>query len=225
MKILITSATSMEIKLLADELNPVYERQNFWESGNINGHDIDILVTGIGTVFTTYSLTQLLSRFRYDMIINAGIAGSLNNNLKIGEVVNVVSEEFADLGVEHKEEFLTLFESGFINPDEFPFCNGLLKATYNSKVFDSLLKVRGITSNISHGNESSILNIRRKYKADIASMEGAAVFYVGINSGIPCCEIRSVSNYVEPHDRTSWNIPLSIENLKEKLLEFFKNLS
>jgi len=33
-----------------------------------------------------------------------------------------------------------------------------------------------------------------------------------------------VSNYVEPHDKTNWNIPLSLENLKEKLMDTFNNL-
>lgn len=224
MKILMTSATWLEIKLLADELNMVFENRNFLKSGKINGHQIDILITGIGTIFTTFSLTQLLSQNSYDMIINTGIAGSLNSGLEIGDVVNVISEEFADLGVENKEEFLTLFESGFINSDEFPFNGGLLKATFENKALDSIKKVRGLTSNVSHGNINSISKIRRKFRADIETMEGAAVFYVCINTGIPCCEIRSVSNYVEPHDKTNWNIPLSLENLKEKLMESFNNL-
>ena len=224
MKILMTSATWLEIKLLADELNMVFENRNFLKSGKINGHQIDILITGIGTIFTTFSLTQLLSQNSYDMIINTGIAGSLNSGLEIGDVVNVISEEFADLGVESREEFLTLFESGFINSDEFPFNGGKLKATFENKAFDSIKKVRGLTSNVSHGNTNSIEKIRRKFKADIETMEGAAVFYVCINTGVPCCEIRSVSNYVEPHDKTNWNIPLSLENLKEKLMDTFNNL-
>ena len=224
MKILITSATWMEIKLLADELNLVYEKQNFWKSGKIKGHNIDILITGIGTVFTTFSLTQLLNDNRYDMIINTGIAGSLNSDLGIGDVVKVVIEEFAVLGVEKKGEVFTLFESGFVNLDEFPFSGCLLNATFDNKAFSTLQKVRGITSNISHSNNTSIKKIRNKFKADIESMEGAAVFYVCINTGIPCCEIRAISNYVEPHDTTNWDIPLSIENLKERLMCAFNNL-
>jgi futalosine hydrolase len=224
MKILITSATWLEIEMLADELNPVFESRNFLKAGRVNKHNIDFLITGIGTVFTTFSLTKFLYQNRYDMIINTGIAGSLNSNLKIGDVVNVVSEEFADLGVEKREEFLTLFESGFVNLDEFPFKGGILNATFDNLAFDPLKKVKGLTSNISHGNTMTIKKIKSKYKADIESMEGAAVFYVSINSGIPCCEIRSVSNFVEPHDSTSWNIPLSLENLKERLMETFHNL-
>ena len=37
------------------------------------------------------------------MIINAGIAGAFNRSLKIGDVVQVVSEQFGDLGVEEKD--------------------------------------------------------------------------------------------------------------------------
>jgi len=214
----------MEIKLLADELNSNDENNNFIRSVSYNGNDIDILITGIGTVFTTYRLTRVLNQNRYDMIMNTGIAGSFNKELKIGEVVNVVSEEFADLGVERKEEFFTLFESGFVMPDEYPFKNGLLNATYDGLMLKKFRKVHGITSNVSHGNLSSILKMREKYKGDIETMEGAAVFYVGANMGIPCCQLRSISNYVEPHDSTNWNIPLSIENLKSSLIDVFKTL-
>jgi futalosine hydrolase len=224
MKILIVAATWMEVKLLDDELNSFDENDGFIRSGNFNGNNIDILITGIGTVFTTYHLTRVLNQNNYDMIMNAGIAGSLNKDLKIGEVVNVVSDEFADLGVERKEEFLTLFESGFVRPDEFPFKNGQLNATYDGLSLRNFRKVHGITSNISHGNLSSINQMRKKYNGDIETMEGAAVFYVGANMGIPCCQLRSISNYVEPHDSTNWNIPLSIENLKSRLIEVFNTL-
>ena len=109
-------------------------------------------------------------------MLNVGVAGTLSAELKIGEVVSVVSEEFADLGIEKQDEFLTLFESGFMNSNEFPFEHGILKAT-DSNGWINLKKVRGITSNKSYGRESSIAEIKEKFTAHIESMEGAAVFF------------------------------------------------
>ena len=224
MKILIVAATSMEVKLLVDEFDYVEERCHNLKQYEFYGVNIDILISGIGTTFTTYNLTNTLKENSYDLAINVGIAGSLTRDLKIGDVVNVISEEFADLGIEEKDNFLTLFEAGFMEPNEYPFDHGVLKATNKNGLIDGK-KVRGVTANRSHGRELSIAEIHQKFSAHIETMEGAAVFYVCNQIGVPCHEIRAISNFVELRDSSKWNIPLALENLKESLLSVLKRLS
>ena len=118
MKILIVAATWMEVKLLTDEFKLTENINETVSKYQLSENEIDILITGIGTTATTYKLTSFLLNNSFDFVMNLGIGGSLNRNLKIGEVVNVISEEFADLGVENEEKFLTLFESDFIEPNE-----------------------------------------------------------------------------------------------------------
>ena len=221
MKILLVAATWMEAKMIADELGKMEEKGHLLKQFRLDELKIDFLITGIGTTFTTFNLTQVLLQNSYQSVINIGIAGALNRELTIGEVVNVVSEELADLGIEKKEEFLTLFESGFMEANEFPFENAALKAT-DCAGFGDLKRVKGITTNKSHGRESSIAEIRSKFPAEVESMEGAAVFYVCTCLGVPCCQIRAISNYVEPRDSSRWNIPLALENLKESVLKVLK---
>jgi len=223
MKILLVAATWMEVKLIVDELEKVEEKSGLLKVYRLNGNEIDILITGIGTTFTTFHLTNTLKEDKYDRVFNVGIAGTLGSELKIGEVVSVVSEEFADLGIEKQDEFLTLFESGFMNSNEFPFEHGILKST-SSNGWMNLKKVRGITTNKSYGRESSILEIQRKFSAQIESMEGAAVLFVCKWLGVDCFIIRSVSNYIEPRDSSKWDIPLALENLKETVLQLLKNM-
>src|SRR6056297_918027 len=146
MKILIVAATWMEVKLLTDAFKLKENTNETVSRYQLSENEIDILVTGIGTTATTYKLTSFLLNNSYDFVMNLGIAGSLNRKLKIGEVVNVVSEEFADLGVENEEKFLTLFESDFIDLNEFPFENGVLKAS-DSKGWIKLNEAHGITAN------------------------------------------------------------------------------
>ena len=224
MKILIVAATWMEVKLLADEMVCVDEESHFLKQFRLDDTEVDILISGIGTTFTTFHLTNVLKDNKYQAVINIGIAGSLTRRLNIGEVVNVTSEEFADLGIEKKDEFLTLFETGFIDLNEFPFEYGLLKASDTNGLFN-LKKVRAITTNRSHGRESTITEVNSKFTAQIESMEGAAVFYVCKWFGISCYEIRAISNYVEPRDSAQWNIPLALENLKISLVQVLKKLS
>lgn len=224
MKILIVAATWMEVKLLADEFDYLGKKKRLLKCYQLAGIEIDILIAGIGATFTTFHLTDTLRNSSYSLVLNVGIAGSLTQELNVGEIVNVISDEFADLGVEKMDEFLTLFETGFMDFDEFPFEQGILKASSNSGLMD-YKKVRGITVNKSSGRVSSIAEIHQKFLAHVESMEGAAVFYVCNWLGVPCHQIRAISNFVEPRDSSKWNIPLALENLKESILAVLKNLT
>lgn len=224
MKVLIVAATSMELKLLVDEFSFKVEKKHFLKKYEFEGTDIDILITGIGTTFTTFHLTNVLKDNAYNLVLNLGIAGSLTREIRIGEPVNVISEEFADLGIEKDREFLTLFESGFMDSNEFPFEHGILKAS-DDEMISGVKKVRGITTNKSHGRTASINELHQKFSAHVESMEGAAVFYVCKWFGVPCYQLRAISNYVEPRDSSKWNIPLALENLKEATVKVLKNLT
>ncbi|HSH20545.1 MAG TPA: futalosine hydrolase [Draconibacterium sp.] len=224
MRILIVAATWLEVKLLADELEFVEEATHLLRKYRLHEIEIDILTTGIGTTFTSFHLTNTLHDNKYQFVINIGIAGSLTNELSIGEVVAVVADEFADLGIEKENEFLTLFETGFMDANEFPFEQGILKASDSNGLFQ-LKKVRGITTNKSHGKAQSIAEIKSKFSAQVESMEGAVVLYVCSWFGVTCFQIRSISNFVEPRDSAQWNIPLALEKLNESVLDVLKKLT
>ena len=55
-------------------------------------------------------------------------------------------------------------------------------------------------------------------------MEGAAVFYVCLNEKIPCCQIRSISNFVGESDKNKWNIPLALKNLEDTILKILDEI-
>lgn len=224
MKILIVSATWLEVKLLTDELEFIDQATHLLKKYRLHEIEIDILITGIGTTFTAFHLTNALHDKQYQFVINIGIAGSLTDELTIGEVVSVVTDEFADLGIEKENEFLTLFESGFMDSNDFPFEQGVLKASESNGLFD-LRKVRGITTNKSHGRATSISEIKSKFSAQVESMEGAVVFYVCNWFGISCFQIRSISNFVEPRDSAKWNIPMALEKLNVTVLDVLKKLT
>ncbi|HNQ37124.1 MAG TPA: futalosine hydrolase [Prolixibacteraceae bacterium] len=222
-RVLVVAATEMEVKLLIEECTMTAAASDNCRSYRGGHGGFDLLLTGIGTTFTTFFLTQHLMTHPCSLVINAGIAGALGDHLRIGDVVNVVEEEFADLGIEKEEEFLTLFDSGFMHSDEFPFENRMLKAE-GEGLAAFLPRVKGITSNISHGRESTIARLKDRYSASVVSMEGAAVFYVCRWMGIPCVQIRAISNLVAPRSQSRWDIPLALENLRTSLLRVFADL-
>jgi futalosine hydrolase len=224
MKILIVAATWLEVKMLADEFDLVDEPMHNLKKYRFDDIEIDVLITGIGVVFTTFHLTNTLAANNYSLVLNAGIAGSFTKELEIGEVVNVVTEEFGDLGIEKESEFLTLFEAGFMDAGEFPFENGVLKQV-GLNGFPDLKKVRGLTTNKSHGRNISIDEIKTKFSAQVESMEGAAVFFVCNWLGVDCCQIRAISNYVEPRETASWNIPLALQKLSDAVIHSMRKMT
>jgi futalosine hydrolase len=109
MKILIVSATKDEIIGVFSNKNLVQNKQmpNLYES-----EKTDILISGIGTTYTAFNLTNILNKNLYKSVINIGIAGAYNRNLKIGQVVVVKQDTFADLGIDDNGSFKTLDEMG-----------------------------------------------------------------------------------------------------------------
>lgn len=223
MKILVVSATEKEIFPVKNKLKVNKSTVCVMKYGVIKDFSVDFLVTGVGGVFTTYALTKTLEAKNYDLVINAGIAGSFTKDLTIGEVVFVETDEFADLGIEDKDAFFTLFEKGFIKKDETPFQNGRLENPNNFNL--DLKKVSAITVNTTHGNKKRIKLFQDKFNADIESMEGAACAYVCAKENKKYMQIRSISNYVEERDQSKWNIPLAIEKLNEKLYTIIDRMS
>ncbi|MBK8081102.1 MAG: hypothetical protein IPK25_12995 [Saprospiraceae bacterium] len=55
------------------------------------------------------------------------------------------------------------------------------------------------------------------------SMEDS-FFYSALMLGIPFCQIRGISNKVEPRNRESWNIPLALKNLSTETIKILQNL-
>lgn len=224
MNILLVVATKSEIGPLLPALGLKKSGEGpVCAQGIFKNLNIDVLITGIGAVSTVYFLTRLLQQKKYDLAINAGIAGSFNRNLKLGDVVCVNEDCFADLGIEDGGQFITLFESGLLQDDGLILKDGMLKPVLDLPAFPVLLLAKGITVNTVSGSAQTIGKLYEKFSPDIETMEGAAFIYVCMLEGIQCMQIRSVSNYVEIRDKGKWNIPLAVENLKNAIITIFEN--
>jgi futalosine hydrolase len=218
LRILIVTATGAEAEA-ASGFSSAVTPNGTLVSGNCV---TESLVTGVGSVSTAWSLLKWLSSNpKPDLAINAGIAGSFRDGIEPGDVVMPVSDCFADAGIETREGFFTLWEAGLQGLNDFPFRNGLL-VPENSLVNDLKMKIRpvkAITVNTATGTAATIEKLTGKYDPDIETMEGAAFFYICLRENIPCAAIRSVSNRVEPRDRSKWQIGPALRNLSGTMQE------
>jgi futalosine hydrolase len=205
MTILVVAATEMEIA-------PFIAQNN----------QVDILITGVGAPACMYALTKKLLQKKYDFVIQAGIAGTFKNQFALGETYMVKSDLFADLGIQEGNNFFTLFDGGFLQPDVLPYTKGqLLNPTRN---YTGLKQASGITINTVSDSLAQTELYKKKYDADIESMEGAAFHYVCIQENISFLQLRSISNFVGERVKTNWKMKESIESLNEHLIRIVSNL-
>jgi futalosine hydrolase len=226
MKILVVASSNSEIRLLRDKLDFLSKVNPNLYNYRLGSLDIDILVTGHGSVFMAYHLTKTLNAYNYDLAVNAGIAGSFDYFLELGFVVNVIQDQFADLGFEEKDSFFTLGEKELLNEDSFPFTGELMRSLGNFEidVVESLIPVKSITVNMLHGRQENIQRVKQRFKCEIETMSGAAFFYACLMEKIPFLQIRSISYFIEITKVDNWNLQLAIANLTATILDLFQEL-
>jgi futalosine hydrolase len=215
-RVLLTAATDAE----ADALRKIHGIVPYESSYHFGKCDILLLITGVGSVATSWSMMKWFSsNLKPDIAVNIGIAGSYRDDIHVGDVVTPVSDCFADAGIETEKGFLTLSEAGMGDP--------ILKAgrivadnKYVPTIIKLLRPVEGITVNMSTGSGDTIQKILKKFSPDVETMEGATFFYICLREKVPFIALRSISNRVEPRNKKKWDIPLALNNLSEKLRDF-----
>jgi len=218
MKTLIVSATHLELKPLLEKAEKVCRIDDKLCTYNLDGKEFDLLCTGVGMVATSFHMGRVLATNSYDKVMNTGIAGSFDKNISLGTVVEIVEDQFPEMGADDGEHFLSLLDLELIEADDFPYQSGIL--TNEQSIWDiDYPKVMSITVNTAHGCEERIAKTELRFRPQVESMEGAAFFYACKTAKIPCVQIRSISNYVERRNRDSWNIPLAIQNLNTEILK------
>ncbi|MCO5232699.1 MAG: hypothetical protein LC105_10610 [Chitinophagales bacterium] len=216
MRITVVAASKMEIAPLLQHFDMKWVsnqwNQNLWTSDN---HLLHVLITGIGMMQTASHLAIYAMNFDRDIYINAGVAGAFDKSLHISEVVQVISERYGDFGVEEGGTFKEFIEMGFIEDDrssenhEIIVPSLLLKSPH----LGHLREVKGLTVNKVHTNPKTIGILKRKFNADIESMEGIAFFNVLNILNKRCIQIRSISNYVGNNNEDEWSLTEAIESL------------
>ena len=185
----------------------------------------DTLITGVGSPDAMYHLLKRLHQIDYDIVIQAGICGSFSGENILGSCVIVQQDVFADIGIDEKNNFYSLFDMGFADPDFLPYKDGWLKN--ENVIIDkiSLKKVKGITVNTLSDKAKLADIFLQKYKADVESMEGAVLHYVCLKENIPFLQLRSVSNFIGERDKSKWMMKEAINNLNAELKKIINQLT
>jgi futalosine hydrolase len=219
MKILIVAATQMELNLLTEDLKG-YSSSAENKSYIINSKEIKLCITGVGMASAAYALTKELCNNQYDIVIQAGVGGSFDKSISLGSVVKVRSEQYGDLGAEDHNNYLDIMDMGLIEQNSYPFSNSKLINPGNN-LYNSLQlpEVHSLSVNRVSGNERTIERLKTEFNCQVESMEGIALHYVCLQEHIPFIQLRSISNYVIPRDKSQWQMKEAIIALNNCLIE------
>lgn len=183
----------------------------------VSGQTVVRLVTGVGMVATAAKVSAALASTRYDAALNIGICGAFDRALPLTTVVHVTSDALPELGAEDGDRFLPLTDLGLMDADASPFTAGRLVNRHPAPLpgLVDLPVVAGVTVNTVHGHDASIAALLGRAPAQVESMEGAAFFYSCFTAGVPCAQVRAISNYVERRNRAAWRVAEALESLRQ----------
>ena len=186
---------------------------------------LDILITGIGLMATTYALSRQIQLRKPDIIIQAGIAGSFHKSIPLGTVVAVKKEIVADLGVVESNTLKTVFNLGLSRPGQFPFSKGWLVNRSEALKKSGLPLVTGISVNEITTSTQKIKMYEEMFRPVTESMEGAALHYTALMENVPFVQIRALSNFTGERNKARWELKKSITNLNNEVDKFIRTLN
>jgi futalosine hydrolase len=225
MRILVAAATAAEVAPLSAATGIDSTPSERPCRGRLAGHEIDLLLTGVGMVATAFWCGTALARASYDLALNLGLCGAFDRRLALGSVVHVVSDRFSELGAEDGDAFLTLDDLGLTAPNDHPFRDGAIINHSPPAIapLQRLSTASGITVNTVHGRDASITDAARRFAPQVESMEGAAFMYACAIAAVPYAQVRAVSNLVERRNRAAWQIGPAVAALSAAALEILES--
>lgn len=191
----IITATTEEFEAIKDIMNQIEEIKyydlNFYK-GKINLKNIVLVKCGVGKVNAARTTQILIDKFNIESVINVGSAGSLNNNLEIGDIIigkEIVQHDFDITPFGHEKGYITDTGKFFKSDEE------LVKRFRNVQI-EGIKIVTGIiaTGDIFCTDLHMKEKIKQKFNADCCEMEGAAIAQVCYLNRVPFLVIRSISD-------------------------------
>lgn len=219
MNILIVAATELELNAIR-KLNLAQDSYI-----NLSNSHISYLCTGVGIPAAMFSIATYIANNPIDFCINIGIAGSLNPNIKIGQLCSIENDIFGDLGAESADgKLLDLYDLDLLKLNDTSFVIGKL-FNKNAAILPEIVCVNASTVQKVLGTSESIERFLLKYPdTDIETMESATIAYACIKNNIPFYCLRSISNKVEARNRATWNIELALQNLSTCMPSLIKKI-
>ena len=219
----IIGAMDHEIEALVNDLQDKKEEQKFgltFYLGKLKKHQVVIVKCGIGKVNAGRTCQVLISEYSPKYIINTGIAGGLNNQLKIGDIVissDLIQHDFDVTFLGYGKGYMFIGDNKK-EPTKYAPDKELSEKI--KKVLEKLSEGRNIfTGRILTGDQFISSKEKREelikeFDGFCCEMEGAAVAQVAQLNKIPFTVVRVISDLPDGRGPDDYN---SFEDKAAKL--------
>jgi adenosylhomocysteine nucleosidase len=197
-KIALIGAMNEEIELLIKHMEQVKESAKagvIYREGLFLGKQVVVCKSGVGKVNAAVTTQILIDQFEVEAVIFTGVAGALDPELNIGDIV--VSSEC----MQHDMDVTALgFPRGVIPYEEisiFTADAGLVKlaAASSNKLFQGRIKLGRVLSGDQFiADREVVRQLHTELAGTCTEMEGSAVAQVCSMNQIPYVVIRSMSD-------------------------------
>lgn len=177
---------------------------------------LDFVQTGYTVYETAFAMGQSLGRKNYHLILYAGLANSLNDKMKTGDVLNVINDIPFAIGRKDENGFEHAYTLGWLNKQEKPHVRGgyinMTNAYFN--VFMPFMKTAALTASTLEGDESLLKLKMERFPIHIESSNGIAFHFACLKVGSPFYQLRAVGQNL--YDKSS-DKSLAIKELNSSL--------
>ena len=181
-------------------------------TGTLNEQNVVIARTGVGKVNAAMTATLIIEHFHPNQVIFTGVAGGLNPDLQIGDIViaertaqhdlgRLESSEIENTGVKNPitgqrnpvffradPELLQIVETALEDIELTPFQSS------QGQRQPRIIKGTVVTGDVFVASDAKKAALHKNLGADAVEMEGAAVAQICWQHSVPCLVIRSLSD-------------------------------
>ena len=211
MKIGIIGAMDVEIATLRKQMTAredVTRAGMQFSCGKIGNTEVVVVQSGIGKVNAGCCVQILADMFHVTHIINTGVAGSLNNDINIGDIVVSTGAMYHDVdatvfGYQRGE----IPQMGIVSVP----ADEVLRAAAVKAVKEAAPEVQVFEGQVLSGDQfistrEKKEDLMKNFSGYCAEMEGAAIAQASYINGIPYVIIRAISDKADESVEESYDV-------------------
>ena len=217
-----------KIKEQMDDVQVMSKASMDFYKGTIHGKDVVVVRSGIGKVNAAMCTQILVDEYNVEAVINTGIAGSLNAQIDIGDIVLSTDT------LEHDMDAVAFgYPLGQIpRMDTLSFCADVGLRALAKKVCEEVVPEISVFEGRVVSGDQFVSDKKKKdwlvenFDGYCTEMEGAAIAHAAYLNEVPFLIIRAISDKAD--DSASVDYPTfeaqAIENSVKLLLELCRRM-
>lgn len=218
----------IKLKANMQEVKVTHKASMEFNQGQLQGKEVVIVRSGIGKVNAAICAQILVDDFKVDVIINTGIAGSLNNDINIGDIVlstDALQHDMDATGFGYDPGVIPRMENSIFKADE-----KMLEIA--EEVCKKELSGVGIHTGRIVSGDQFISDCDKKdwlvesFGGFCTEMEGAAIAQAAYLNKIPFLIIRAISDKADHSAEMAYTdfVEIAIKNTVKLLTGFIARI-